>query len=85
MIIENVGTTPLDYNAFFARLKTADSREYQAKFVTTSIKPLLQYGTQQPADSTRGWIIFEIPDSAQAATLVYSVSGGATQVSIDLR
>lgn len=82
--VENAGSKPRDYNLYFARIKTADSREYQPAFVDTDIQPLLQSGTQQPGEATRGWIAFEIPEGAQLATFTYGVNSGSSPVTVGL-
>jgi hypothetical protein len=85
VIVENTGGAALDYNPFFSRMKTADSREYPPTFAAVDVSPLLQSGTQQVGDSVRGWILFEIPQDAQLATLTYSVYNAAPRVTVDLR
>jgi len=83
--VENAASKPRDYNLYFTRIKTADSREYQPAFVDADIQPLLQSGTQQPGEATRGWIAFEIPEGAQLATFTYGVNSGSSPVTVGLR
>lgn len=85
VIVENAGSSPLDYNPYFARLKTVDNREYTFGISSPDLKPLLQYGTHQPGESSRGWIGFEIQEDAQLASLSYTPGGSNPRVIIDLR
>lgn len=81
--IQNTGNAPLSYNPFYAKLKTADNREYNATL--SAAEPGLQSGEQAPGETTRGWITFAIPVDAQLATLSYDPAFGRNRVQFDLR
>jgi hypothetical protein len=85
VIVENTGAGPLDYNAYYSRVKTTDNREYTFGIGSNDLKPQLQYGVHQQGESSRGWIGFEIQEGAQLATFTYTVPAGNLRVIMDLR
>lgn len=73
------------YNPFYAKLKLADNTE-----VSTTIggkEPDLQSGKLTAGDSVRGWLTFEIPESAQPAQFIYEIIsfGSGGRVTVDLK
>ena len=76
--VANTGTKTLGVNPLFFRLKAADNREYQHTF--GGPEPTLGYGDQQPGDTSRGWITFELPADAPLATLTYTPPGARDRV-----
>lgn len=81
--VTNTSTAPLDYNLFYFKVKTADSREYSVAFGGN--EPALGSGKQQPGEPARGWVTFEVPVDAALATLAYDPAFGANRVQFDLR
>lgn len=80
--ITNTGTAPLDYNPFYADLKTADNREHNPGI--GAAEPSLKSGKLQPGETVRGWITFEIPNEAQPATFYYDPAFGKNRVTVNL-
>lgn len=68
--IENRGTRSESYTTHSARLKTADGREYEARFGRV-LEPTLFLERADPGTVVRGWIMFAVPASAQLATFSY--------------
>ncbi len=80
--LENTGTAQINYNPFFAKLKTADNREYNP--TVGAAEPSLKSGEQRPGETVRGWITFEIPADARPATLIYDPPLLRSRVTVDL-
>jgi len=84
--IEDSGTGEVSINSLYAKIKTADNREYVA-ITSGSFEPNLALAKLQPGDVTRGWLFFEIPTGAAISTFTYAPSGEASgsRVTIDLK
>lgn len=83
--VENTGSAPIDYNPFFANLKTGDDREYDPTTGPSSLSPRLTYGKHQPGEKSRGWIVFEVAVGAPLATFSYDPTFGASKVVFDIK
>jgi hypothetical protein len=82
--VANTGTAQIDYNPNFFRLKSVDNREYDLAF--GGPEPNLSYGKQQPGDTSRGWVTFEVPEGVGLATLTYDPTFGRVRaVVFDVR
>ena len=77
--LTNTGDEPLDWYASFGAVRTAENREFPARSaVSRGLQPsLFGAGTLQKDQTTRGWLVFEVPSDARVAQFLYNGPGGA--------
>jgi hypothetical protein len=77
--LTNTGAEPLDWYASFGAVRTAENREFPARSaVTRGLQPaLFGAGTLEQNQTTRGWLVFEVPSDARVTQFRYDGPGGA--------
>ena len=81
--VANVGSRTLNFNPNYFKLKASDNREYPLSY--GGLTPPLGFGDQQPGETSRGWLLFELPSALSLATLTYTPPGSIGRVVFDLR
>jgi hypothetical protein len=82
--IKDVDTKEHPYNPLYAKLKTADNRE--ANTTIGGKEPGMKSGTLAAGEAARGWLTFELPQDAQAASFEYApIDFSGTRIVFALR
>jgi hypothetical protein len=70
--IEGINPDGASYNPFF--FKVRDEQGFEYNYNAFGKEPQLQSSNDlQPGQTIKGWVTFEVPDTAQTFTLVYTV------------
>ncbi|RJO61567.1 DUF4352 domain-containing protein [candidate division WS5 bacterium] len=75
--LQNDGKEAIDYNVYDFKLQDNQDYSYQQAFATKD--PSYGSGALQPAQKTRGFIVFEIPTANTPAQLIYTPSFWSTE------
>lgn len=65
--IEDIGSQPITYNAFYFKMADSQSREYAVTF--TSVPGQLNSGNLKPGEKVQGAILFQIPKGSTPTQL----------------
>ena len=69
--LTNLSDTVLDINPFRCHLQDANAREYRTTL--SGPRPCLPMKSIAPGHMIRGWVTYEVPTSAKAQSISYSI------------
>jgi len=69
--IENRGSQAQSFNEYYGTVRDTEGHQFNTGFGNVAPGPALNSGKNSPGDKARGWITFEIPNSAKVATFRY--------------
>jgi hypothetical protein len=81
--IEGINPDGASYNPFF--FKVRDDQGFEYNFSAFGKQPQLQSSNDlPPGETVKGWVTFEVPETAQTFTLIYTVTfNDAVQVTLN--
>lgn len=69
--LENAGDKPILYNQFYFKVKDAQGFEYEPALVFSAPRPSFSSGQLSPGGKTRGYLAFEVAQTARGLKLMH--------------